>query len=265
MRLPLNSQKSFVLVPKVQLALILSLINLTALIHSFSLNTLLNLMVALVSAVISDLIFLKVRNIKPFFPGAAIVSGLIIALLVSPDQPLFIPAFAAVLAMFSKNFIRVGNRHIFNPAAFGLFLSGLLLTFQVSWWGVSFQQIFPLSINSFYLLMLLLPATVSILKLNRHWNIFSFYIVYLAIYIWLNFDRGVNLTSLVDPVVVFFALVMLPEPMTTPVNYFRQMLFGGFVAATSFAVSGLPVINTLIPDSLIIALLMGNLVFFKIR
>lgn len=227
------------------MAIFLFLIFLSAFWYSPSASKLLTLTLALSSTVISDFMFTKLRRIPPFLLSAGIVSGLIIALLTDPSLPWYIPVLAGVLAMFSKNFLRFSRRHIFNPAGFGLILTAFIFQTGVSWWAVSFQT-FPQ--NLIFFLILLTPAFVSIKKMRRHLTIFSFLIAYGIIF--KNF--------FLDPTVLFFTLVMLPEPMTTPYIKKYQVIFGVFVSIISFLIS-----SFFAGDPLITALLLGNIIFFK--
>ncbi|MBI3109813.1 RnfABCDGE type electron transport complex subunit D [Candidatus Daviesbacteria bacterium] len=232
-------------IPKMQIAGFLLLIYLTALWHDFSLSKVSILFLALSSTLISDFIFTKLRHQPSFLLSAALVSGLIIALLTDPNLPLYIPILAGILAMFSKNFLRFSGRHIFNPAGFGLILTSFIFQTGVSWWAVSFQT-FPQ--NLIFFLVLLTPAFVSIKKMRRHLTIFSFLLTYGIIF----------KNSFFDPTILFFALVMLPEPMTTPYIKKYQIMFGGVVAIAAFLISSVS-----FADPLITALLLGNLIFLK--
>lgn len=151
--------------------------------------------------------------------------------------------------MFSKHYVRFGNRHIFNPAAFGLFFSHLVFGENISWWAVSWQQ-FGTQNPQFimYPLILLLPGLVSAVSIKRFANILAFYFMYVL------FTK-----TIFDPTVIFFSLVMLPEPMTTPSKLIEQILFGISIAFFSFIIS---IIRFPLPDIFIPVLLLGNLAFF---
>lgn len=231
--------------PKIQMAFFLLIIYLSAYFFSPSPAKIWLLILALSSTLISDWIFTRLRHSPPFLLSAAMVSGLIIALLTDPNLLWYIPVTTGALAMFSKNFLRFSGRHIFNPAAFGLFISALIFQTGVSWWAVSFQA-FPQ--NLIFFLVLLSPAYVSIKRIRKSFAIFSFLATYALIFLTLPFD----------PTVLFFALVMLPEPMTTPYVKKYQIIFGVFVAIAAFLLSSVS-----FADPLIAALLLGNLVFFK--
>lgn len=256
--------------PKIQLSGALLLIFISSAINYNSPVFLINLLTAVSSAVIFDLIFLKLRKIKLFLPSAAIASGLIITLLNSPIRPLYELILICAIAMFFKNFLRISNRHIFNPAGIGLFLGSVIFNHSVSWWGVSFQNLFSPGTKSLILYFILLsPALISIIKMKRYRITLSFLLAYaLAIFV---LNRSVSLINVFfDPTVIFFSIVMAPEPMTTPNRHSRQILFGILLGITAIILS-LPLFNlhfnniNFIPDSLIGALIISNLIFYKYK
>lgn len=216
--------------PKSLMVLALGLVALTA-------GNYLTVALAIFAAFLSDYIFTKVRKVPPFLMSAAIVSGLIIGLLV--HDPL-IAGLTAFLAMAVKNFLRVGDRHIFNPTAAGFLATGLIFGEGVSWWGVSWQQSF------IPVLILLAPALVSAVYMKRWKIILPFLIIY-----------GLMNKTNFDPTAIFFATVMLPEPKTSPNETWQQIAFGSLVALGSTITSFV--------DPLIASLLIGNLLFFIIK
>lgn len=234
------------------MALSLLLIFFTAFFYHPSLKIILTFGFCLGTTILADLIFLKLRGIKLFYPEAAIVSGTIIGLLSAANIPWYELLLAVTLAMFSKNFLRIQNRHIFNPAGFGLLSSSLIFRHGISWWAASFQFV---DFKNIYLILaviiLFLPGLVSLLRMRRFFIFLSFILISFLI------QRKVFF----DPTTIFFALVMLPEPMTTPIKYLAQIFFGAFVAVVSIVVSyvSFPL------DPLIFPLLLGNLLFFKWR
>ena len=213
---------------------------LTSFLHVGEIKLLLLLILSLIATISSDFLFLKLRNKPLFFPSAAIVSGIIIALLIPPNSPWYKILLPGLLAMFSKNFLHVSERHIFNPAAFGLLVSGIILRQNISWWGVSWQQ---LSIHPLAFIILLTPFLVSALRMRRYFIQLAFLLV-LALF----------KVAPLDPVLLFFAAVMLPEPMTTPVRPISQLVFGAAVVLLS--------LMPYFPDPLLLALLASNALFF---
>ncbi len=257
--------------PKAQLTICLLLIYLTNSFFNFSTQTLLLLILVPTVAMISDLIFVKIRKQKLFIPSAAMTSAMIIILLSGPTTPIYVPALAAVAAMFSKNFIRPG-RHIFNPAGFGLMISSLVFAIPVAWWGPG--NILALSTKFMPIfLVLLVPFLVSGVRMKRHYTIaftFASYILSFLVFLILSgnpISKDLIASLILDPTLIFFALVMAPEPMTTPYSGKNQILFGIFLGALAVFSSNfiyqIPILKNL--DPLILALLIGNALFFRRR
>lgn len=211
-------------------------------------------MLSLLAATAADFTFVLLRQIKPFPLSGAVVTGLIIGLLTSPNLPWHIPVLAALAAMVYKNFLRFSGKHIFNPAASGLLTASLIFQQPISWWAVSFQQFTPLNLLSLIaFLALLTPGWISIKIMRRGLTVVSFLFVYLIFSLIRSFTLKLNL--LLDPTTIFFSLVMLPEPMTTPSLRREQIVFGLLVG---LAASLLPLPG----DPLIFALLLANLGYF---
>lgn len=225
------------------------------------------LVVSLTSAIFFDLTISYIRVRKIFIPHAAVVTGLIISLLINPTLALWQIASISGIAMILKNFIRINNKHIFNPAALGLLVGGIIFNTSVAWWGSSFQYSSNLNVQTIILYIILLsPLYVSTYRMRRYFSIVSFIIVsaILVLITTGNFSLTTLSTTLFNPTIIFFSGVMLPEPMTSPSDRTRQILFGVTVAVLSFII-GSNFISSIvfIPDSLIASLLVANLIFFK--
>lgn len=239
--------------PRTQLSWLLILIFLSATFFYKDISLLKNLVIATSSAVIFDFLFWKIRKIEFFLPTAATTTGLIISLLISPTASIVEIVAASGLAIFSKNYLRGSNRHIFNPAGFGILFSSLIFHHPVSWWAVSFQPL-----NSIFFLILLSPLLVSMIRLKR----FMITIPFLLIYSFLIYilSKTQLLITLTDPTILFFSLVMLPEPQTTPNKKRIQMLFGALVSLLAVFSSKFSAV-----DPLLFALLAGNLLFYRVK
>ncbi len=263
----------FLKMPKVQLALAMLLIASTAVSHRPTISTIYVFLLAVGFCILFDLSFLALRRTKLFIPYAAIVSGLIIGLLTSPLTLWYQIATICALAMAGKNFLRISGKHLFNPAGTGLFLAGILFHQSVSWWGVSFQSITTqVSLQKlFYFSILCFPFLVSGLRMRRYVSTFSFLITYSLVslvFLFHTFSLQTFFITLFDPTVLFFSLVMVPEPMTSPVHLKRQILYGSIIALIVTVLS-YPTINSalsikeVLPDPFIAALLASNLIFFR--
>lgn len=242
----------FLRYPKVQLSILLFLIYLSALKVYPNITTIYLMIASITFCITSDLIFTYLRKRVLFIPFAAITTGLIITLTTDVNASWFELAAICVFAMASKNFIRISGRHIFNPAAFGLFFGGVVFAIPVSWWAPisNFQILLPF-------LILISPALISAYRMRRFVSILTFLISYALL--------SQSVVGFLDPTALFFSLVMLPEPMTSPFNFKRQAMYGVIVAILSFLLSTNSSIAILLPDVLIPALLLGNLIFFKFK
>lgn len=244
---------SILRIPKIQLAAALTLIYLSSLKQYPIATTLYILITSVGFAIFFDLLFTFLKSRTFFLPLSALITGFIIALIIDPNALWYQVATICGLAMGFKKLFRIGGKHIFNPAGAGLFLGGLIFNLPVTWWGASFQNITVPNFGNFLFFFILhLPAYVSVWRLKRFGSIFSFLLIYNL------FSR---FSLVLDPTTIFFALVMLPEPMTSPFNLKKQIFYGVIVATVGLILSHIPIF----PDILISALLLGNLFnfFFK--
>lgn len=234
--------------PKLQLAFYLSLIFITSIIYRPQIKVIIILLLCIGAALSLDILLIKIRGVKFFFPEAALVTALIIILLYAPNAPWYEIILVTFIAILAKQFLRIKNRPIFNPAALGLFIGSLLFGRQIAWWGVSWQQFRIQNLQLIIaVLILLTPFLISGFKMKRFISIFVFLVIYTIL------NRGL----VFDPTVIFFALVMLPEPMTTPQKKYQQIFFAIVVAVISVTVSSFSYLS-FIPDALVFALLLGN-------
>lgn len=208
---------------------------------------------AVVLMTVLDVVYTRIRFKKWYWPSASFVTGLLIGLVIDPKEPLWIIGLAVVAAFVSKQFIGAGLRqHIFNPAAFGIIAVALTLGIPVVWWGVAWGKL-PL--------LILIGAMARILwRMKRLWLPVGFGVVYLIYYLIL-FDPKSAVLALVDGSLLLFALVMLPEPMTSPVVGKSKYIFGPAVALASIGLSYLKIF----PEVFLPALLLLNLGAFWVR
>lgn len=184
------------------------------------------------------------------FPSSALVTGLLLALIASPRSPWYLVGGIAVLAISAKYLLRFRGRHIFNPAGFGLVSAGFLVGPTASWWGVYGSPWTPwlLAVGMGLGLWRLRRLSISVL-------FFSGYFLVLT----LLHQSLVTATRLVfDPTVLLFGLVMVPEPMTSPVRapwlwIYEFALIGSLVIQLVFKIA--------LPDVLLGSLLIANLAY----
>ncbi len=234
--------------PKFQMVLALFLILITAFLLKLPVEAVMQFIFIAILTLVLDVAFFSFRRIANVTPWSGLVTGMIIVLVTTPYVTVVEPIVIVLLALISKHFLRFGFRHIFNPAAFGLLFGHLLFGMEVSWWAVTILT--P---------SIFIPFYISGIRIRRYPMIVSFLMVYAMI----------NYAMILDPTVLFFAFVMLPEPITSPQKKSYQILFGIFVGVVSFLISHPLIVQfplvTSLPDPLIAALLVGNLMFYKLK
>ena len=185
---------------------------------------------------------------------SSLITGLLVVLLMAPVTAADLPgvgglAAAAVWAIASKYMIRLRGRHVFNPAAFGVALTGLVLVQPATWWVTA----------SVYLLPVIVAGGICIvIKVRRADMVLAAIAAYVAGAI-LTAPPGTSLDalllSLAQTSILFLCFAMLTEPLTAPQGRWPGIAFGLVVGG--LATPGLtigPVYFT--PE---IALLLGNL------
>jgi ferredoxin-NADP reductase len=147
---------------------------------------------------------------------SAWITALILALILTPPQTpgdVWLLFWAGVLAMASKYILALGRRHLFNPAAVAVAATYLLAGQSASWW-VGSAPLLPLVI---------IGGLLIVRKLQRFDLVLSFLGLALAASLLLGALGGDSPLAVLANIVlysplVFFAAVILTEPLTTPPN-----------------------------------------------
>lgn len=235
---------------KSQVAFVLALIWILAIWRFQTLNSILYPLLAVGLMTALDLGITWVRSKKLYWPSASVVTGFLIGLIIAPTEPIWVIAVTALVAFVSKQFIGAGIRqHIFNPAAFGIMTVTFAFGTPVAWWAVAWGKL-PL--------LILVPLMVRILwKMKRLWLPVTFLTIYLIYYLTI-FSPKDGILSVLDGSLLLFALVMIPEPITSPAVGKFKYLFGIIVALLSIGIS----LWAKLPEVFLPALLIGNLIGF---
>lgn len=151
------------------------------------------------------------------------ISALILALIITPSS-IALLFFSGLFAIASKYVINLTNKHIFNPVAIGVFLAGILTGHYASWW-VGTASLLPVITIGGYLV---------VRKIRRENMVFSFIGVVLLLIVGIAiFNKADLLLSLkkifLETPLLFFASIMLTEPLTTPPTEWLQNIYGGII------------------------------------
>lgn len=181
------------------------------------------------------------------------ISALILALIISPISSFADLSFlfwAAVLTMASKFILAVRKKHIFNPVALAVFVTSVTINKSATWW-----------VGTAWMLPVVAVGGLLITRKIRRFDLVgSFALVSLITIAITNMSHGVSVATTVSRMLlnspwVFFATVMLTEPLTTPPTRGLRIWYG---AITGFLFSPLVHLGSVYtaPES---ALLLGNL------
>ncbi len=235
-------------IPKIQMFLSLLAIVIVAISGKFSFDLVFRFLFIFGFTIIFEYFFWKIRKVDPFVPYSGFVTATIIFLLSEPTISIIFPILAAAFGVLQKQFLRPWGNHIFNPAAFGLFLSSYFGN-VISWWGTNVNFLS-------FLVILLATGYVSQITIRNFKITLPFWITTILIF---SVRTGflLSLNQFEVGAFMFFSFVMLPEPMTAPLRDLNKYLYGILIGTLSFVLAFVSGAS----DPLILALLIGNLAF----
>jgi ferredoxin-NADP reductase/Na+-translocating ferredoxin:NAD+ oxidoreductase RnfD subunit len=164
-------------------------------------------------------------------------------------------ALASVWAISSKFIFAIGRKHLFNPAALGVALSALLLDQSATWWVGGNLPLLPVVLGG---------GVLIVRKLRRLDLVATFIVVALAtIFATTEPSRygAVLAETFRSSPLLFFAFVMLTEPLTAPTMHWPRIAFAtlvGFLIAPNIHIGSF----YFTPE---LALLVGNLFAFAVN
>ncbi len=193
------------------------------------------LVAASLAGMLVDAPILRFRNGAWEFPSGALLTGLIVAMVLSPQEPWHVAAITSAIGVASKYVLRTRSANIFNPAALGLVATFYLFDTGQSWWG-ALPDVSP------YALIILFATGVFITdRVNKAPLVLAFLGTYYLLFTVTTFvsDPGRFVEIYRSPdlqAVLFFAFFILTDPPTSPPKYPQQIVCGILVAVVSYAV-----------------------------
>lgn len=189
-------------------------------------HMLLSLLVLVAASMLSNFalgyIFKVPVNVESMY-----ITAFILFLIIPPTGDMMghvILALTAILAMASKFVLNIKGKHIFNPAAIAVLLVGLSGLVLPTWW-----------VGSGVMLPLILITGLLMVRKVRRFDLFLTFVVVAVIAIVatnINYG-GTFLSSLKGAFVswplMFFATIMLTEPLTTPAAKKWRIAYGVIV------------------------------------
>ena len=233
--------------------------------YGFGLNSLIPVIISIITTTLLDLAINYFKYKKIEFPQSALISGLFIGGLLTQNLQWYVYVVAGATAILSKHLINYNKKHIFNPANLGILLASVIFGAFHSWW-----------ISSPKLLVVLFGLFI-VWRLKRFDLMLGFLLTYYIASSFIEVPRSmmehhsymmtyqnVYLSLIEGSVIYFFAMFMLVEPKTNPTSGKKQRIIYGIFVALLFIL-----LQFFIPQhAIVLALAIGNLfvpVLDKIR
>lgn len=189
---------------------------------------------AVTAAGMLDALILRTRRGGWEFPSGAVLTGLLVAMVLSPREPWPVVACISVVAIASKYLFRTRSANIFNPAALAIVATFYVFDTGQSWWG-ALSEATPAG-----LVVLFATGIFIVDRVNKMPMVLAFLGSYYLLFTIAAFvgDPGRVAEIFRAPdlqAVLFFAFFILTDPPTSPTKYRDQIVCGMIVAAASFA------------------------------
>lgn len=174
--------------------------------------------VILVSAVIiTGVCYLSNKSISVFMNIPSnreswLITALILVLVLTPvtdGKSLAAAAAAGVAAMASKYILTFRMSHIFNPAALGAFIAGRILHVYPAWW-----------VGTKFITPIVVIGGILVLRKVRRYQMVGIFLTFYLLYLIFYGSGGTHLLwlEIISTQILFFAIVMLTEPSTSPAS-----------------------------------------------
>jgi Na+-translocating ferredoxin:NAD+ oxidoreductase RnfD subunit len=169
------------------------------------------------------------------FPSGALLTGLIVAMILTPQEPWFVPACTSAIAVISKYIFRTRSANVFNPAALAIVLTFYVFDTGQNWWG-ALPDSGPLALAVLFATGVFIADRVNKLPLLLMF-LGAYYLLFTTTAFVGDPKRVAELFRTPDlQAVLFFAFFILTDPPTSPVKYPDQLVCGAIVAVASYAV-----------------------------
>lgn len=177
---------------------------------------------AVLTCILLDFLLLYFYKKVFMFPLSGLLSSF--GLFLMCDTPFVWPLFlGGVLIVFSKHFIAIDNRHVFNPNNFAIVLMSLFLpnivTVTSGRWGG----------NIYVMYYLFLLGSFLCYKINRHTLVIS-YVITFVIGAWIrSLILNIPFLTILGPgtgaAFQLFIFYHITDPLTTPQKKSHQVIF----------------------------------------
>jgi Na+-translocating ferredoxin:NAD+ oxidoreductase RnfD subunit len=194
-----------------------------------------NVSAAVLAAMALDAPILRWRGGAWVFPSGALVTGLLVAMLLSAFEPWPVAAWTSVVAVLSKYLVRTRTANVFNPAAVAIVATFYVFDTGQSWWGALPE------LPGWTLALLIGTGAFITDRVNKLPLVLTFLGSYWLLFTAIAFfGSPVHVAEIFRApdlqMALFFAFFILTDPPTSPTRYRDQVLCGLIVAVVSVAV-----------------------------
>lgn len=157
---------------------------------------------------------------------SVLITALILTMILTPassvnDLPLLF--WTSILSVSSKYILAINKKHIFNPAAIAVMLTSIGIHQTATWW------IGTASMLPFTLVGLLIVRKIRRFSLVTIFLFVSFFVISLLSILMNVNTHGIIPQVLLTTPIIFFACIMLTEPLTTPPKRIHQIVYGSII------------------------------------
>jgi Na+-translocating ferredoxin:NAD+ oxidoreductase RnfD subunit len=231
---PLRGLKRFFRTPKGLLLVVLAVLLPIAAAGSGGAIVLPGVVAASLAAMLVDAPILRLRDKEWSFPSGALLTGLLVAMVLSPHEPWHIAAITAAVGVLSKYVARGRSANVFNPAALALVATFYVFDTGQSWWG-ALPELPMFAITALFATGVFITDRVK--KMPAVLAFLGVY--YLLITITAFVGDPARVAELYrEPdlhAALFFAFFMVTDPPTSPPKPRDQITFGVITAVVSYA------------------------------
>lgn len=221
--------------PKGQLLLVLAPMAILGAVAANLPHAAANIASALLAAALVDVCLALWTRDEWIFPSGALLTGLIVAMVLSPVEAPAVAAFTSAIAIGTKYIFRTRWSNIFNPAALALVVSYQVFGSEQSWWGalpdLPVQTVIVLVVAGAYIADRTNKLPMVLVFLGAFFGLFTVTALLSDPARVFEVFRPPDVNS-----ALFFAFFMLDDPPTSPVRYPDQVAFGLLAAVASYAV-----------------------------
>ena len=182
-----------------------------------------------------DVLIIRKREGAWEFPSGAVLTGLLVAMILSPQQPWQVAAWTSAVAILSKYICRTRSANVFNPAALAVVVTFFVFHTSQNWWG-AMGEITPDALIVLFATGIFITDRVNKMPLVLVF-LGCYYLLFTATAFLGDPQKVAEVFRAPDlQAVLFFAFFILTDPPTSPVKYRQQIICGVLVAVASYAI-----------------------------